>query len=90
MNHCPIDYGLSSPAPYFTVTVTWVLVRSAPSLAVAVSTYVPGWVKCAAVTAWPLLTGIGPVESKVTFAGPPYCIQVTDSPALGRSVALFV
>ena len=39
------------PTPYLTVIVTWVLVLSAPSLAIAVSTYVPGWVKCAAVTA---------------------------------------
>jgi hypothetical protein len=70
--------------------VTSAVFAKAPSLAVARSIYVPGTVKCAAVAACPLLTAIGPVESKVTFAGPPYWNQVTDSPALGRAAALLV
>ena len=70
--------------------VTSAVFANAPSLAIARSTYVPGMVKCAAVTAWPLLTAIGPVESKVTFAGPRYWNHLTVSPGRGRSAALLV
>src|SRR5437868_2307378 len=66
-----LHYGLS-PADEsgLTVMVTSAVVDNAPSPAVARSTYVPGAAKCALVTAWPLLTAIGPAESNVTLARP--------------------
>jgi len=57
---------------YLTVMMTSVVVDIAPSFAVARRWYVPGSAKRAAVTAWPLVKGIGFVFSNVTFAGPPY------------------
>ena len=65
------------------MTVISVRVNSAPSLAVARSTYVPGAVKCAVVTALPSATAIGPEGSNTTLAGPRYSSHVTVSP-LGR------
>src|SRR5882762_109386 len=65
------------------MTVISIGVDSAPSLAVARSTYFPGTVKCAVVTALPSFTAMGPAGSNTTLAGPRYSSQVTVSP-LGR------
>ena len=55
-----------------TVTFTTALCESCPSLAVAISVYMPGAVKRPLVVAVPFVTGIGPAGSNVAFAGPPY------------------
>ena len=74
-----------------TLNVMSLVVDSSPSLAVARSTYVPGTEKSALVTALPSgRPRMGSEVSKVTFAGPRYCIQVTFRPSLGRLMEVFV
>src|SRR5882724_6299843 len=65
---------------YFTVTTISVVFDSAPSLAVARRRYVPGSAKRAVVTAFPLVTEIGPICSNATFPGPPTCSHLTFRP----------
>ena len=57
---------------FVTVIVMSVVVDKAPSLAMARSRYVPGSLKRTVVTAWPLVTGIAAVLSKLALPGPAY------------------
>ena len=50
-----------------------------PSVARARSTYSPGFVKVAVVTALPSFTGVDSAGSNTTPAGPRHTIQLTDS-----------
>ena len=78
--------GLATADRYGTLIVTSVFADSAPSLAMARTTYVPRALNVAVTSARPAVTGRAAGASNAIFAGPRICIHDTVSPR-GRATA---